>query len=69
MAWIGTSAYATADEGDLDGGSRSFTIYGAENGRVLYSSGNLIDILTIKVRALPSSSAAIHTVSVSIRFW
>jgi hypothetical protein len=27
QAWIGTSLYVTANEGDLDGGSRGFTIF------------------------------------------
>ena len=27
VTWIGTEYFATADEGDLDGGSRGFTIF------------------------------------------
>lgn len=35
--------FATADEGDLDGGSRGFTIYSVLTAKVVYSSGNTMD--------------------------
>ena len=39
VAWLDDNTYATADEGDLDGGSRGFTIYN-KAGEILYTSGN-----------------------------
>ena len=38
VAWIGTTHFVTANEGDLDGGSRGFTIYAAD-GTVVFESG------------------------------
>lgn len=40
--FIGTDYFATADEGDLDGGSRGFTIFGLD-GTVVYESGNFLE--------------------------
>jgi hypothetical protein len=42
VAWINNELFATADEGDLNGGSRGFTIFNT-NGDVVYSSGNTLD--------------------------
>jgi hypothetical protein len=42
IAWIGTDYFATADEGDLDGGSRGFTIYN-KMGDVISASGNSLE--------------------------
>jgi hypothetical protein len=39
VAWISKRAYATANEGDLFGGSRGFSIFG-DDGSVLFDSGN-----------------------------
>ncbi len=39
VSWINNRLFATADEGDLNGGSRGFTIYN-KDGSVLFSSGN-----------------------------
>ncbi|KAL3774661.1 hypothetical protein ACHAW5_003670 [Stephanodiscus triporus] len=38
VAWIGTRYIMTANEGDLDGGTRGFTIFDRENGNVMYES-------------------------------
>ena len=40
VTWIGTDHFATANEGDLDGGSRGFTIFKAD-GSVTFESGSL----------------------------
>lgn len=42
VTWIGTDFLATADEGDLDGGSRGFTVFDT-TGTVVFTSGNAND--------------------------
>jgi hypothetical protein len=42
VAWINDTLFATADEGDLNGGSRGFTIYNT-SGAVVYTSGSTVD--------------------------
>ncbi|CAJ1961319.1 unnamed protein product [Cylindrotheca closterium] len=54
VTWIGTEYFATADEGDLDGGSRGFTIFDT-TGAVVYESGNMIDELTIRYGHYPDA--------------
>ncbi|MEV0396955.1 esterase-like activity of phytase family protein [Polymorphospora rubra] len=44
VTWIGDTAFATANEGDYQGGSRGFTIWNAD-GRVVYDAGNSFDRL------------------------
>jgi hypothetical protein len=39
VSWIGTEYITTADEGDLDGGSRGFTVFDTA-GNVVFTSGN-----------------------------
>jgi len=48
VVWLDQRRFATADEGDLDGGSRTFTIF-KKNGDVLFSSGNSLDHLAARV--------------------
>ena len=52
VTWISTSHFVTADEGDLDGGSRGFTIFNTD-GDVVYSSGNLLDHLAVRYGHYP----------------
>jgi hypothetical protein len=52
VTWIGTEYFATADEGDMDGGSRGFTIFDTD-GNVVYESGNEIEELTIRYGHYP----------------
>eukprot|EP00977_Amphora_coffeiformis_P030024 scaffold44300_cov176-Amphora_coffeaeformis.AAC.1 len=52
VTWIGTQYFATADEGDLDGGTRGFTIY-KPDGTVVYASGNALDHLAVKYGHYP----------------
>jgi hypothetical protein len=52
VAWIGTEHFATADEGDMDGGSRGFTIFDTE-GNVVYSSGTEMDDWVTRIGHYP----------------
>ena len=47
VTWIGTDYFATANEGDLYGGSRGFSIFDTA-GNVVYDSGNILDHLLIQ---------------------
>ncbi|MEB3211796.1 MAG: esterase-like activity of phytase family protein [Leptolyngbyaceae bacterium] len=52
IAFIGTDYIATADEGDLDGGSRGFTIFDL-NGNVVFTSGSEMDQIAARVGHYP----------------
>jgi DNA-binding beta-propeller fold protein YncE len=52
VAWTGCNVLATADEGDLDGGSRGFTLFNTE-GKVLFNSGNSVEHLVTRVGHYP----------------
>jgi len=52
VAWLSTDHFVTADEGDLDGGSRGFTIFDTD-GNVVYSSGNSLEHLTARLGHYP----------------
>jgi hypothetical protein len=52
VAWISPYSLATADEGDLDGGSRGFTVF-EKHGRVLFDSGNTVDHLVTRIGHYP----------------
>jgi len=52
VSWIGTQWIATADEGDLDGGSRGFTVFDT-GGNVVFTSGNANDHLTARLGHYP----------------
>ena len=54
VAWIGTEYFATADEGDLFGGSRGFTIFNTA-GDIVFTSGNSMDHLTAKFGHYPEN--------------
>ena len=47
VTWISDTKFATADEGDLAGGSRGFTIYDI-NGHVSYTAGNKVEHVIVK---------------------
>ena len=52
-AWLGHGGFfATADEGDLNGGSRGFTIYDA-TGRVAYQPRNRVERLVTRIGHYP----------------
>jgi hypothetical protein len=52
VAWINNDYFATADEGDLDGGSRGFTIFNRA-GEVVFASGNQLDQLAVRLGHYP----------------
>lgn len=48
VRWLDNDRFVTADEGDWNGGSRSFTIF-RRDGSVTYSSGNSLDHLAVRL--------------------
>ena len=52
VVWISNDTLATADEGDLDGGSRGFTIFD-KNGEVLFNPGNAVEHLVTRIGHYP----------------
>lgn len=42
VSWISNTQFVTADEGDLDGGSRGFTVFNTD-GTVAHASGNSVE--------------------------
>jgi hypothetical protein len=54
VKWIDKDTFVTADEGDLDGGSRGFTIFN-KSGAVLYTSGNLMEHIAARIGHYPES--------------
>ena len=53
VAFMGNDYFVTADEGDLDGGSRGFTIFNTGDGSVAYTSGGFMDQLAASVGHYP----------------
>lgn len=52
VTWTSPYTFATADEGDLNGGSRGFTIFSIFGGTV-YEAGNSVEHLTARVGHYP----------------
>ena len=52
VSWINNEYFATADEGDLSGGSRGFTVFNTA-GDVVWNSGNTLDIMAIRFGHYP----------------
>ncbi len=52
--WLDNDRFATANEGDLDGGTRSFSIF-AKDGTVLFESGAALDHLAVRLGHYPES--------------
>lgn len=52
VAWISNTEFVTADEGDLDGGSRGFTLFRVD-GAVLAEAGNSVEHLVTRVGHYP----------------
>ncbi|RDH84463.1 MAG: alkaline phosphatase [endosymbiont of Galathealinum brachiosum] len=52
VVWIDTSYFATADEGDMNGGSRGYTIFDL-NGNVVHDVGNELDLRTVRLGHYP----------------
>jgi hypothetical protein len=56
IAWLGDWRLVTANEGDLEGGTRGFSIFAA-NGHVLFDSGNDVEHLGVKHGHYPEDRA------------
>lgn len=52
VTWIDNKHFVTANEGDMDGGSRGFTIFDKE-GNVVYDSGSELDQLAVSLGHYP----------------
>lgn len=52
VTWIGDELFATADEGDLFGGSRGITVFDT-HGKVVYSSGNVLEHEVVRLGHYP----------------
>ena len=52
VSWINSNYFATADEGDMNGGSRGFTVYNLD-GDVVWGSGNTLDHLAVRLGHYP----------------
>jgi hypothetical protein len=57
VQWIDDARFVTADEGDLDGGSRTFTIFD-KDGTVAYDSGTDWEHVTVRLGHYPEHRAA-----------
>ena len=56
VSWIDATRFVTANEGDYEGGSRGFTIFGTD-GSVLYDSGNAYEHLGMRLGHYPDGRA------------
>lgn len=52
VTWIDTDYFVTADEGDMNGGSRGFTVYKTD-GTIAYSSGSDLEHMTAAIGHYP----------------
>ena len=55
IAWVGDGLLATANEGDLVGGSRGWSVFDASTGAVIWDAGNTVERLAISVGLYPES--------------
>lgn len=53
VAWLDDRTLATADEGDYRGGSRTWTVFDAGSGQVVFSSGNELEQVAIRQGQYP----------------
>ncbi|RKT55122.1 esterase-like activity of phytase family protein [Saccharothrix australiensis] len=53
VAWLDDRTLGTADEGDYRGGSRTWTVFDAETGQVVFSSGNELERVAIRQGQYP----------------
>ncbi|WP_433274626.1 esterase-like activity of phytase family protein [Actinosynnema sp. CS-041913] len=53
VAWLDDRTLGTADEGDYRGGSRTWTVFDAASGQVVYSSGNELQQVAIRQGQYP----------------
>jgi len=52
VTWISTDHFVTADEGDMDGGSRGFTVFNTD-GDVVYAPGNGLEHQVVRMGHYP----------------
>ncbi len=52
VSWLSTTHFATADEGDLNGGSRGFTIFDT-NGQLVYQAGTRLEYESARLGHYP----------------
>lgn len=57
VGWLDDRYVATADEGDLAGGSRTWTVFDSRDSRVVYSSGGELDQLAARYGQYPEDRA------------
>lgn len=57
VAWLDDDTLGTADEGDWQGGSRTWTAFDAATGDVVFSSGNQLEDLAIRHGQYPEGRA------------
>ena len=57
ISWISDHVFATADEGDLSGGSRGFTLF-TQQGEVIHTSGNALEHTAIRLGHFPEDRAS-----------
>lgn len=48
IGWIGDDYFATANEGDWKGGTRGWTIFEADTGKVVWDAGNSLEQLAVR---------------------
>lgn len=48
IGWIGDDYFATANEGDWKGGTRGWTIFNADTGKVVWDAGNSFEQLAVR---------------------
>lgn len=53
VAWLDDRTLGTADEGDYLGGSRTWTIFDADSGKVVFSSGNELQQIAVEQGQYP----------------
>lgn len=56
VSWISDNVFATADEGDLNGGGRGFTLFDT-HGRILYTAGNRVEQTVVQYGHYPEKRA------------
>ncbi|MGH8917488.1 MAG: esterase-like activity of phytase family protein, partial [Actinomycetes bacterium] len=57
VSWLDDRYVATADEGDLVGGNRTWTVFDTDDGSVVYSSGAELDQLAARYGQYPEGRA------------
>jgi hypothetical protein len=57
ITFINDRYVATANEGDLAGGSRTFSVFDSTNGAVVYDSGSFLEHLAVRIGHYPDVSS------------